>query len=271
MKKSPYHILIQALFCTFMLAITINVMQKYNKLTVVEINSVFKSGKVRKLATCICDCGKTHITPMYSLKSGHTKSCGCQKIVSATTHGLSKHPLKRVYYAMLQRCHPDQVENPLYKNYAGRGISVCQEWKNSFLTFYNWCIGNGWKKGLEIDRRDNDGNYSPENCRIVDNKTNTNNRRRTLWVQYNGERRLVKEVCVQLGVNYRSILCRIEKGIQGDEIFNVHTNKKRFTDDDVRKMRVMREGGMSYNKIADILGTWKATVMYSLKERKLQS
>lgn len=270
MKKANI-IQISAFLLTLVLNQNIKAMQKYNKLTIVEINNVFKSGKIRTVATCECDCGKFVDVVIDKIKSGHTKSCGCYKIEAATKHGLHKHPLRAVYYAMLYRCHPKRSNNPKYSNYAGRSISVCEEWQDSFLTFYNWCYDNGWRKGLEIDRKDNNGNYTPENCRIVEKITNTNNRRNTLWTIYRGEKRLVKEVCRELGVNYKSVGDRIAKGIPDDQIFNIRPTKKRFTDNDVREMARLRETGMPYYKIAAKMNTQKSSIMYSLKERKLQS
>lgn len=65
-----------------------------------------------------------------------------------------------------------------YKHYGGRGITVCKEWENDFPTFYDWAVNNGWEKGLTIDRRNNDGNYTPNNCRFITDKENKQNTRR---------------------------------------------------------------------------------------------
>ena len=91
-------------------------------------------------------------------------------------HGLSKDPLYSRWKTMKQRCYNPKCKS--YKNYGGRGIQVCQEWKNDFLAFYNWAINNGYQKELEIDRKDNDGNYTPENCRFVTRSKNNKNRRK---------------------------------------------------------------------------------------------
>jgi len=90
------------------------------------------------------------------------------------THGLTHHPLYRVWTFMRHRCSAKSCE--YYRNYGGRGISVCDEWQE-FKPFYDWAIGNGWKKGLILDREDNNGNYTPENCRFVDAKTSIANQR----------------------------------------------------------------------------------------------
>lgn len=89
-------------------------------------------------------------------------------------HGLTGHPLYSVWNGMKRRCtnNKDQA----YYNYGGRGISVCDEW-HGFLPFYNWAINNGWEKGLTIDRKENDGNYEPDNCRFVTRLVQASNRR----------------------------------------------------------------------------------------------
>ncbi len=79
------------------------------------------------------------------------------------------------YYNMLKRCYDEKHKD--YEHYGGRGISVCEEWRESKQRFMRWCVDNGEKKGLEIDRRDNDGNYEPDNCRFITKRENRNNRR----------------------------------------------------------------------------------------------
>lgn len=79
------------------------------------------------------------------------------------------------YYNMLKRCYDEKHKD--YTNYGGRGIEVCKEWKESKQSFMEWCLENGFEKGLEIDRIDNDKGYEPTNCRFVTRKENANNRR----------------------------------------------------------------------------------------------
>ena len=88
-------------------------------------------------------------------------------------HGYSSHSLYDTWVSMRQRCNNENREN--YPHYGGRGISVCDEWNNAD-TFIEWALNNGWKKVLQLDRRDNDGNYHPNNCRFVTPKINSNNR-----------------------------------------------------------------------------------------------
>lgn len=92
------------------------------------------------------------------------------------SHGLSHHPLYSCWQALMQRCHNPSCEG--YENYGQRGISVCKLWQESPEAFLDWGLAHGWKEGLQIDRKNNDGNYEPENCRFVSSKVNNNNKRK---------------------------------------------------------------------------------------------
>ena len=139
-----------------------------------EVDSKPRKGNYapRRRFRCGCVCGKEIIVSMDSLRTGHTKSCGC---VYRQKHGLTHHKLYEVWANIKNRCYCPN--HPLYSDYGARGIIMCPEWKNSFQDFYDFCIGNGWEKGLQIDRIDNNGIYSPDNCRFVNNRVNSLNTR----------------------------------------------------------------------------------------------
>lgn len=90
-------------------------------------------------------------------------------------HGLSQTPIYKVYRAMKNRCYA--IKDQRYNSYGARGITVCDTWKKDFVCFYNWAIANGYKSGLTIDRKDNDGNYEPSNCRWITRTLNNQNKR----------------------------------------------------------------------------------------------
>ena len=101
------------------------------------------------------------------------------------THGLDSHPLCAVWRGMKHRCN--SVVSPAYYNYGGRGITVCKEWQDDPTEFIKWAEQNGWRLGLEIDRIDNNGNYSPGNCRFVTRFNSAQNKRTTSTVTHNGK------------------------------------------------------------------------------------
>jgi len=108
---------------------------------------------------------------------------------------------------MIQRC--TNPKNNRYSTYGARGITVCDEWRE-FKPFYDWAVSNGWKRGLEIDRKDNDKNYCPENCRIVTKYVNSNNTTRTVFVFLVGVKMSLKMACDKLGKNYKHVHYRMK-------------------------------------------------------------
>lgn len=141
--------------------------KRFGKLMVINL----APNKGEKVAwNCKCDCGKNTIVITDYLLSGVTKSCGCLRI----KHGGVGTKLYLVWRGLKNRCSNSNL--PSWNHYGGRGISVCKEWDNSFSIFRDWAMQNGYSKNLQIDRKNNDGNYCPENCRFVTSAVNMRNR-----------------------------------------------------------------------------------------------
>lgn len=130
----------------------------------------------RRIWRCRCRCGNMLIRKEFSIKS--KKHAYCRKCPASVKrsydkirkHNLSSHPLYKVWGSMKQRCYNSR--NKFFKTYGKKGIRVCDAWKEDFLTFHNWCIDNGWKKGLLLDRIDSDGDYDPKNCQFISLREN---------------------------------------------------------------------------------------------------
>ena len=162
--------------------------KKFGKLLVLKRTDDYetKSGKEAQYI-CKCECGNTVIVRGHHLRNGHTKSCGCAIQIASTKHGLRNTRIYSEYRGMISRCYNSNNSN--YKNYGGRGITICDEWLNKedgVIKFYIWSISNGYRDNLTIDRIDYNGNYCPENCRWVDWETQANNRRNNVLLTLNG-------------------------------------------------------------------------------------
>lgn len=180
----------------------------FGKLKVLsELDERAKGGGKQYL--CKCECGNTTIVRSDHLKSGHTTSCGCNKIM-ITSHKKSQSNLYRRWDKIKQRCYNKNSKN--YKNYGARGIKMCDEWLHNFMAFYNWAISNGYRNTLTIDRIDNNGNYEPNNCRWVDYTTQNNNRRNTVYLTCNGKTQSVMEWCRELNLNPSTVYYRVKRG-----------------------------------------------------------
>lgn len=151
---------------------------KFGRLRIVNEAKPLIYNKIKnRRFLCKCDCGNEKIIQLSSLRGGLTKSCGCLSseltTLKNTRHNLSKHPLYKVWKTMKHRCLNPNAEH--FARYGGRGISVCAEWLNDFQNFYNWAVANGYQKGLQLDRIDNDGDYEPNNCRFATRTENMRN------------------------------------------------------------------------------------------------
>ena len=177
--------------------------QTINRLVVIREYGRAKGGQVTWLCRCLGehgdDCGNEVVVRVDHLRSGHTQSCGCLQRERVTTHDCANEPWYPTYRSMMQRCgHWEGGKESDLHRYRDRGITVCEEWRNSPRAFGDWLLAHGWHKGLQIDRIDNDRGYSPENCRVVTPKENNNNRRNT-WRM--GDGTPLAMFCASLGID----------------------------------------------------------------------
>lgn len=169
------------------MSVKINLIGKrFGNLTVIQEHH---SDKKHLYWLCKCDCGNEKIICGDSLKQGKTKSCGCFNVnlvkQRQTTHGKSHSRIYHIWTGMIYRCENSNATN--FQYYGSKGVTVCDEWQNSFETFYNWSIQNGYADNLEIDRIDPDGCYCPENCQWITKSENV----RKMWIDKRNKKKIL--------------------------------------------------------------------------------
>lgn len=199
--------------------------QKFGRLTVLGLDTKKQSRKTYWI--CQCECGTIKSCRSDSLKNGAIVSCGCRK-KEQDKENLTKHHdhmqsgtrLYDIWQGMKGRCYNEH--NIRYDNYGGRGIKVCDEWKNDFKAFYQWAIENGYSEEKTIDRINVDGDYEPSNCRWADAKTQCNNRTSNIKITIGNSTRTLTEWCEIFNVDYKKINARYRRNgfVSIDELFN---------------------------------------------------
>ena len=182
--------------------------QKYGYLTVLDFYKI----KYSTILKCRCDCGNFKDVLRESLTRGLTRSCGCFKENNRLDVLYPNYTrLWNVWYEMKRRCYNPKDNS--YKRYGGRGITICNEWLNDFMSFYKWAIDNGYvyndKERLTIERINNDGNYEPKNCTWKTYKEQSLNTRRNRRFLFNGEMLTIKEISTKLNVKYDDLYNRL--------------------------------------------------------------
>jgi hypothetical protein len=157
---------------------------------------------------CVCDCGKSVSVSAALLKRLEKISCGCTR--AASKHGMTKSPTYRIWAAMQDRCR--NPANRFFHRYGGRGIQVCDRWSGP-QGFENFLADMGTKPtDRSIDRIDNDGHYSPENCRWATTGEQTSNRASTRLITFNGETMMLKAWAARIGITPTTLALRFKRG-----------------------------------------------------------
>lgn len=183
--------------------------RRFEYLTVIEPAGVHITpcGTKRRMWKCRCICGNETIVSENNLKNGTTKSCGCWKTSRLnqfnTRHGKYNERLYKIWRSMKRRCNSPKDSH--YENYGGKGVSVCDEWKE-YDVFRKWAYSNGYDETAEtgdcmIDRIDNNGSYSPENCRWVNRIVQANNTSRNRYVEFEGKRLTIAEFARAMNID----------------------------------------------------------------------
>lgn len=181
--------------------------QKFGRLLVIESIPAIAQ---KSAWLCRCDCGTEKVCTSASLKTGHTKSCGClldeKRSLNTRTHGMSNTREYRTWLAIANRCMNPNQDN--FQDYGGRGISRCERWS----TFENFYSDMGpCPEGFSIERIDRDGNYEPGNCIWADRITQARNTRRNRMLSHNGVTKCLKAWADDLGIDQASLRERLDR------------------------------------------------------------
>lgn len=165
---------------------------------------------------CRCDCGNVHVVSQGKLVQGKSKSCGCfaydLHVKQLEKHGITtggKPRLLTIWNSMKARCFNTKEQG--YKNYGARGITVCKEWL-SFEVFYRWAIAHGYSEKLTLDRIDNNGNYTPQNCRFATLAEQSRNKRNNHYLEVHGVKAVVIDWIKTIGCSKSTMYGWIKKG-----------------------------------------------------------
>lgn len=230
---------------------------RFGQLTAVEQAGRNKHGLVTW--RCSCDCGNDHLAVGTHLTRGHVTSCG------AHSHGMSKTNIYRVWAAMRNRCENQSVKS--YADYGGRGIKVCDSWKK-FENFYA-DMGDRPSAQHSIERRDNDGDYSPVNCYWATKEDQSKNKRNTRLITANGETLHLAEWARRLGCNPAAILARLATGMPESEAVTKPIPERpnsRLTVAEAIEIRATYPS-VSAQKLADLHGVSKKTILNVLHRK----
>lgn len=204
--------------------------QRFGRLVAVRRLENSPQGRVRWL--CRCDCGGITIVTTSDLNSGNSASCGCvikQKMRDGlrTTHGQSGTAEHRTWKHMHGRCYT--ITDRKYSSYGGRGIYIVERWHS----FENFLTDMGRKPGpgYSIERLDNDGPYSPENCIWADAKTQARNKSNSIKITYQNETKTLSEWALCLNLPYATLLGRILRGWSFEDTLSlpIKSSKKKKT------------------------------------------
>lgn len=229
--------------------------QRFNRLLIVAYSHATRSSGA--FWRCICDCGNESVVRYEDLRSGHTKSCGCllreMRGSLHRTHGMSGTVEYTIWKGIETRCYNPNAR--VYPHYGGRGITMCDRWRTSFENFFS---DMGPRPSLKhsIERIDNNGSYSPDNCRWATDLEQANNMRSNRRITFNGKTQSLADWARELDISSGAISLRMARGLSVEEAFstkhfdnNPNTHRVAFNGE----IKTIMEWAVQYNISAPVL------------------
>lgn len=203
--------------------------QKFGRWTVLEKSDKRSNGQYW---LCKCDCGTIKEVSQTSLRNGRSTSCGCYHREEAKSigerskkHGDFGTHLYGVWAGMKRRCFNKNAK--FYDDYGGRGITVCDEWLE-YIPFKEWALSTGYHEGVSLERKNVNGDYCPDNCEWIPLSQQNDNKRNTIYIEYEGLCYTLKDIAEATGLKLRTIKGRYERGWTPEQIFNSLLMKNQY-------------------------------------------
>ncbi len=233
--------------------------QKFGLWTVLE-KAISSNNSTRW--KCICDCGNVKIVDGSNLKLGYSTNCGCERlkalIKSTTTHGDTSNGKSSkeymIYKSMIARCNNPNNQN--YHRYGGRGITVCERWLTSFENFLS-DMGRKPTPKHSIDRRNNDGNYEPNNCYWATDLEQARNTSKVKFIEFNNKIQTISEWSKELGIKTVTIHYRLNKGFAIEDVLSTNLLTSLQPNKNIYKRNNKYETQVSYKGITYHIGIYK--------------
>lgn len=236
--------------------------ERYGRLVIIGVDR----RQSHKRYTCLCDCGRTTYQRLDNLRNNTVVSCGCYHKEKAADekfkHGYTRERLYKVWSGMKQRC--DNPNHKAYSQYGGRGIKVCEEWSNDYVSFREFMLTHGYDPEAPfgectIDRIDNDGDYCPENCRVISVQEQQVNKGDVFSFILDGKRTTISGAGRMNGISRGGIQNRLRRGMTLEEAINLPLRKP--------KTYKIAETERTLREWAEIMGvTW--SVLYGKLETR---
>ena len=246
--------------------------RKFGELTVVRVAGKAKNNVL--LYECLCSCGKVAVVRASNLRSGNTKSCGHlfkEKVRTMhVTHGGSKERLHGVWNSIKGRCYNPNCE--AYKNYGGRGIKMCEEWKSNYESFKKFAIEKGYNENSKrgeytIERIDVNGNYEPDNCILIPIEKQFCNKTNNHVLTFKNETKTVSEFARDYNIQKDTLLERLKAGWSVEDALLTPVRKMNR----VKVKRYEVNGEIhSIKEWAEIIGVRKSKLKYLMSKKALE-
>lgn len=196
----------------------------FGMLTVIELKRVGRLPRWR--CECSCGSGREVLLATAALTTSATKSCGClvtAKKGDRSEEAKARKKTRAIWYGMIQRCC--DTKHIAYRNYGGRGIRVCERWLESFENFL--ADMEPVPEGMELERRDPERGYEPDNCCWLSGSEQTNNRRNTVRLTFRGETKSLRDWATQTGIPYATLMMRVRHGWSVDDALLLPVGSRR--------------------------------------------